>query len=65
MEIVGCPDCGAPAEVEAWSTLGSTSGPVEHVRTRCARRHWFLLPRDMLTSPGATELWDIPSAEQA
>ncbi|MGZ4595422.1 MAG: hypothetical protein ACXV3V_00725 [Actinomycetes bacterium] len=48
MEIVDCPTCGAPAEVEAWSTLGSTSGPVEHVRIRCLRRHIYLLPRDML-----------------
>ena len=49
MEIIDCPTCGAPAEVETWSRLGSTSGPIEHVRTFCARRHWYLLPREMLS----------------
>jgi hypothetical protein len=48
MEIVNCAGCGLPAEVEGWSTVGSTAGPVEHVRTRCIQRHWYLMPRDML-----------------
>jgi hypothetical protein len=48
MEMIDCPSCGAPAELEKWSTLGSTSGLIEHVRTFCVRRHWYLMPRDML-----------------
>jgi hypothetical protein len=64
VEIVACPECGAPAEVEAWSTLPSTGGPVEHVRTTCLARHRFLLPRDMLAVADAAELREIPSAEQ-
>jgi hypothetical protein len=48
MEIVDCPKCGAPAEAEPWALLGSTSGPVEHVKTLCVRRHWCLMPREML-----------------
>ena len=56
MEIVDCPGCGAPAEVEPWGALGSTGGPVAHVKTLCVRRHWYLLPRDVLArtaSPAA------------
>lgn len=64
MEIVGCPGCGAPAEVEDWSTLGGTSGPVDHVKTLCTERHWFLLPRDMLRSRVPADLRDIPSSGQ-
>jgi hypothetical protein len=48
MEIVTCPACGAPAEAESWGDLASTAGPVEHVRTLCARRHCLLLPRESL-----------------
>lgn len=48
MEIVDCPECGIPAEIEESSWLDSTSGPVEHLKIRCLRRHWFLVPRDRL-----------------
>ncbi len=48
MEIVDCPWCGAPAELESESTLASTSGPVEHVRVLCVRLHHYLMPREML-----------------
>jgi hypothetical protein len=43
MDITSCPGCGAPAEITDRCALDSTSGPVEHVRVRCANRHWFLL----------------------
>jgi hypothetical protein len=44
--LLPCPDpgCGATAEVIDRSTLSSTSGPIEHVKTRCVRRHVFLMP---------------------
>lgn len=44
MDITGCPECGVPAEVTDRFVVDSTDGPVEHVRIRCADRHWFLLP---------------------
>lgn len=49
MEIVDCPTCGAPAEAESWS-IGSAAGPVAHVKLLCVRRHWYLMPREMLTN---------------
>ena len=48
MEIIGCPTCGAPAELDAWATQGGSHGPVEHVKILCVRRHWALMPRDLL-----------------
>jgi hypothetical protein len=48
MEIVTCPECGAPAEAESRGELGSSAGRVELVKMLCARRHWFLLPREAL-----------------
>jgi hypothetical protein len=47
-ELTGCPSCGAPAEVEARAVMPTTHGDLAVVRTLCANRHWFLLPRDML-----------------
>ena len=44
--LAGCPECDAPAEVEHMATLSSTSGRMAHVRVRCVRRHWFLLPAE-------------------
>ena len=44
--LAGCPECAAPAEVEHMATLASTSGRMAHVRVRCVRRHWFLLPAE-------------------
>ena len=48
MEILSCPECGAPAEIEPRGSCASTDGPVALVAVLCARRHWFLMPRDML-----------------
>jgi len=41
LEIVGCPECGAPAEIVDRFELASTNGPVEHVKVLCIQRHWF------------------------
>jgi hypothetical protein len=46
MELVDCPTCDLPSEVESSSVLDSTDGPVEHLRIRCVLEHRFLLPRD-------------------
>ncbi len=44
LDLVVCPECGAPAEVLDRFTLGGTGGAVEHVKVACLARHWFLLP---------------------
>ena len=44
LDLVVCPECGAPAEVVDRFTLQGTDGPVEHVKVACLARHWFLLP---------------------
>ena len=45
LELVACPQCGAPAELVSEGWLDSTEGPVEHCRVRCVRRHFFFMPR--------------------
>ena len=52
--FVTCPDpaCQAPAEILDRYRLGSTDGPMEHVRTFCVRRHTFALPTERV--PGAS-----------
>ena len=52
LDLVGCPDCGAPAEVVDRFALPSTDGDVEHVKLMCLVRHWFLLPTTALPTPG-------------
>jgi hypothetical protein len=42
-EHTPCPECGRPAEVLYRTTLASTDGPVEHLKTRCAEGHWFFM----------------------
>jgi len=44
--LLPCPEptCEAPAEVTDRMTIGSTSGPVEHLRTLCVRGHRFFMP---------------------
>ena len=48
--LVACPEpaCDGPAEMTDQFVLWSTSGPVEHVRTYCVRRHFFMLPTEWL-----------------
>jgi hypothetical protein len=50
LSLTVCPEpgCVAPAEIVDRFVQGSTDGPIEHVRIRCVRRHWFLLPVAML-----------------
>jgi hypothetical protein len=50
LELVACPDptCDAIAEIADRITLTSTSGAVETVKTRCLRRHIFILDADGL-----------------
>ena len=50
-ELIACPEpgCGVPAGVVDRFVLASTSGPVEHVKTRCLDGHGFTPPVDTLT----------------
>jgi hypothetical protein len=46
--LMPCPDpsCDAVAEICDRVTLGSTHGPIEHLKTRCLAGHLFVLPAD-------------------
>jgi hypothetical protein len=48
MSFIQCPQpgCIAPAEIVDRYRLGSTGGPVEHVKTMCLHGHWFLIPTE-------------------
>jgi hypothetical protein len=50
LQLVGCPQCSAPAEITDRFVLESTSGPVEHLTVSCLHRHRFTLPADHLPS---------------
>jgi hypothetical protein len=63
VEIVSCPTCAAPAEIEERGALVGTDGPVQHVKVTCVRRHWFLMPRDMLEPVAAVN--DVSAAAQS
>ncbi len=41
--------CGLPAEVEDRYAVTSTDGPLESVRIRCPRGHWFNGPVESMT----------------
>lgn len=51
LTVISCPDCGRPAEVTDRFSLGSTSGPVDHVALYCVAGHVFRMPVDLL-APG-------------
>jgi hypothetical protein len=38
---IPCPQCGASARISERFWLGSTAGPVEHVKIGCVRNHWL------------------------
>jgi hypothetical protein len=48
-EPVPCPQCGAPTRITERFWLGSTAGPVEHLKTGCANNHWLTPPAEMVT----------------
>ena len=45
----GATRCGLPAEIQERYVLGSTDGPLESMRIRCPRGHWFNGPLESLT----------------
>jgi hypothetical protein len=54
MDATTCPDCRSPAEITERFVLESTDGPIEHVRLRCVRQHWFLMPTGSLAAGRGT-----------
>jgi hypothetical protein len=53
MQIIGCPECDATAEVLDHGRIVSTGGPLDVVKVVCVERHWFLMTRDALPSSAA------------
>jgi hypothetical protein len=49
LDIASCPYCDAPAEVRERSEAGSSTDPVEFVRTLCVVGHWAHWPRRVTT----------------
>jgi hypothetical protein len=60
-EPIRCPQCGAPARITERFRLGSTAGPVEHLKTGCVNHHWLTPLAETLAGaqpdpiPAATE----------
>jgi hypothetical protein len=51
LQLVGCPQCLAPAEITDRFVLESTSGPVEHITVCCVNRHRFTMTAERLPLP--------------
>jgi hypothetical protein len=67
---VRCPQCAQPAEIVDRFTLGSTDGPLEHVKIKCSNgMHWYTpLAEDvevMEVSPSAEQLKAVPARRAA
>jgi hypothetical protein len=58
VELTACPGpgCDLPAEVVWWAVLGSTDGPIEHVKLRCLGGHGFFGASDRLITSEPTAL---------
>jgi hypothetical protein len=48
MTAIGCPGCGAPAQITEHFTLASTDGPIAHVALSCAAGHHYKMAADRL-----------------
>jgi len=53
MDLVTCPQCGQPADVEWRSSVASTDGPIVLAKIRCTSGHQFLMPSEGLSPLGA------------
>ena len=40
-DTIPCPECGSSARITERFWLGSTAGPVEHLRIGCVNNHWL------------------------
>lgn len=48
LDTVACPTCGETAVVTWRTTIGSTDGPMEHLKIHCPAGHWFFMPAYLL-----------------
>lgn len=66
LQLTGCPECGAVAQIVRRAVLESTDGPIEHAVVRCAAQHHFTLPtasldhRTQPTRPAVTPVSPRP-----
>lgn len=63
---VRCPQCAQPAQIVDRFALGSTDGPLEHVKVGCRNGHWFTpLAEDVEVLQVAPPLDDAPTRRAA
>ena len=53
--LLQCLRCGLPAEISDRFTLAGAPRPVEHVKVVCVRRHWFVVPVEMISRKGTEQ----------
>jgi hypothetical protein len=51
-EPIRCPQCRAPGAITGRFRLGSTTGPVEHLKTSCVNHHWLTPLTEMIEGAG-------------
>ncbi len=56
LTLIPCPGCGAPAEVTDRFLLPGTGGLVDHLAVRCAARHYYRMPVDLLPAESQEQL---------
>jgi hypothetical protein len=61
-KAIPCPQCGAPARITERFRLGSTAGPVEHLKTGCVNNHWLTPLAETLAAPRPAT---VPAAQLA
>jgi hypothetical protein len=61
LDLTACPEpgCMSPAEIIERFAMGSTGGPMEHVRTRCLYKHHFFMPVEKLASPHVVDREEV------
>jgi hypothetical protein len=66
-DTIPCPQCGAPARITERFRLGSTDGPLEHLKTGCVNNHWLTPLAETVASaqpdptPAAAEAEAVPA----
>jgi hypothetical protein len=64
-DTIPCPQCGASARITERFSLGSTDGPMEHLKIGCVNNHWFtplaeMVQPEQVTTPDR-DLAALPS----
>lgn len=61
MSELSCPTCAGPVTVVDRFRLGSTDGPVEHVRISCPQRHHYAMPLENVPARTASDVHGDPA----